>query len=174
MERDYIAERMPMFPLDFAPSRPHTPAFATFPKPPTPNVAFYGEKRSHYKKQVPQPTAGGHHILFRNPAFKRDVQDFFGNTSHGKGTQNTDKHITGYFDDADVAPVYKAEDDDLAVWKERIEAGTEVKDNGEAGKEKCAEHVLTDNFHQEVPQYGRFENEIEDASEAGGVWSVSG
>jgi hypothetical protein len=172
MERDCVAERMPMLPFDFNPPAPATPASATFSKPPTPNVAFFGEKRSTHKKQPLQPGNGGYDILFRDPAFKRDVQDFFGINSHSNGTQNIGGQSTNYYGLADVAPVYKAKDDDLAVWKKRIEAGVEVKDeeaqcNPEKGK--SAEQFLRDTIHQEILEYGLFEDESEGASETSGV-----
>ena len=165
MDCDYVAERMQMVPFDFNSPAPSTPTSATFSKPPTPNVAFYGEKRSHHKKQSFHPSNGADQVFFRDPAFKRDVQDFFGITSHGKGTQNIGGNIMKYYGIADIAPVYKAKDDDLAVWKKRIEAGAEVKDNKaqcNTEKDKSAEHVLRDNIHQEILQYGLFEDESED------------
>jgi hypothetical protein len=177
MECDYVAERMSMLPFDFNSPAPPTPAPATPSKPPTPNVAFFGEKRSNHKKQPFQPTKNGYDTVFRDPAFQRDVQDFFDTTSHSKGTQVPGEQATEYYDIADVAPVYKAKDDDLAVWKKRLETGAEVKDSdaqGEAEKEKSAEHVLRDKQYQECLEYGLFDGLSEDASETSGVCGVSG
>jgi hypothetical protein len=177
MEQDDVAERVKMLPFDFNASAPSTPASATFSQSPVPNVALFGEKRSHHKKQPPRPADDGYGVFFRDPAFQRDVQEFFGVTSHGEDTRNTDRRITGYFDNTDVAPVYKAKDDDLAIWKKRIEAGNGMKGDdaqSNAEKDKSAEHVLRENIHQDVLQYGLFEDLSEDASKASGLWGVSG
>ena len=165
MDRDYLAERIQISPFDLNPSAPATPASVTFSKPPSPSVAFFGETRSHQKKQALQPSNNGHDILFRGPAFKRDVQDFFGITGHGQSAENIGGQSTKHYSMADVAPVYRAEDDDLAVWKKHIEAGTEVKEdeaqrNAERGK--SAEQVMRDNIHQEILHHGVFDDSSED------------
>jgi hypothetical protein len=128
MARDYTTERMQMLPFDFHPSMPPTPASGNFPKLPTLNVAFFSEKRFANKK--PSGLANGvGAVFFCEPNFKRNIQELFSVISHSGSRQNTSEHTTVYCDCTETASAYNAKDDDLAVWKKRIETDTRVKDS---------------------------------------------
>lgn len=56
---------------------------------------------------------------FTDETFRRDIDNFFfpADTNHTAPVQ----------DDSELAPPYFARDNDLAVWKKRVEDGGEVK-----------------------------------------------
>lgn len=75
-------------------------------------------------------------ILFTDPSFKLDICNFFGVTGH----RNSDdiRYMGAYTamvcDRSELAPTYNAKDDDLHVWKKRIESDSKVKDNNILGE----------------------------------------
>lgn len=101
------------------------------------------EKRSTENQPFKNARSGGY-VLHQDPAFRRDVQDFFGHT------WSAVEPTTKYYNQADVPPVYKAADDDLAVWRAGFKVEGGVKDGGKDDKsdrvksaeDKSREYVL--------------------------------
>lgn len=97
-------------------------------------------------------------VFFTDTTFKRDVRDFFGFTvydhndhnNHNNSSYNNPKRIKRVptlksIPDYSAAPVYKAADDDLAVWKKRIEAEDRMKSNNIQSN--------TDRFKSQADEY---------------------
>jgi hypothetical protein len=175
MQRDFIANNLPMSSFNFNPSIPPAPVAANFlqsnltskaslrfnpstPSAPAPsrlsqpgrtptaffksniaiplaptsantsqpnaqNIAIPGKKQLTTDQLLRNPRSAGF-VLHQDPAFRRDVHEFFGHTWPA-GKPNTD-----YYDQTDIPSVYKAADDDLAVWKAGVECVGGVKDGG--------------------------------------------
>ncbi|KAI4913402.1 uncharacterized protein J4E92_009751 [Alternaria infectoria] len=101
---------------------PPTPTSAASRKGSTANVAFQGQKKATATQPLKSDWFGGY-VLHQDPAFRRDVFEFFGHTV-------PDKPDPKHHDQSDVSSVYKAADDDLAVWRAGSGAEGEVKDDG--------------------------------------------
>ncbi|KAI4611644.1 uncharacterized protein J4E87_010494 [Alternaria ethzedia] len=102
---------------------PPTPTSVASKKRSAANVAFQGQKQATATQPLKSDWFGGY-VLHQDPAFRRDVFEFFGHTV-------PDKPDPKYHDQSDVSSVYKAADDDLAVWRAGSGAEGEVKDGGQ-------------------------------------------
>ncbi|KAF1849703.1 uncharacterized protein K460DRAFT_349865 [Cucurbitaria berberidis CBS 394.84] len=135
----HTADYRSKLPLDFNRStRPPMPSSATSSSQPRmSNIAFMGSRQAVNAK----PSAlnnGVDPIFFTDPAFKRDVQDFFGISTQRSGTRD---HTTRHYNQNELVLPYNAKEDDLNVWKKRVEAGYEVKDKDAEGASKRGERV---------------------------------
>jgi hypothetical protein len=121
----------PMASFSFDHSKPlkQQPISANFSLPSAASVAFSGETRRITVEPLKSAYSGGF-VLHQDPAFRQDVQEFFGH-KHTVG-----KSETNYYSQKDVPPVYKAADDDLAVWRADGGAGNV---GNESGGEGCVE-----------------------------------
>jgi hypothetical protein len=122
MQRDFTPDWTPMTPSSFNGYIPPTPTSVASPKYPAPNIAFYGEKQPTIDQPLKSAYSGGY-VLHQDPAFRRDVYEFFGHAWPDR--PNPEHH-----DQGDVPTVYKAADDDLAVWRAGAGVEGEVKDSG--------------------------------------------
>ncbi|KAI4675974.1 uncharacterized protein J4E84_009773 [Alternaria hordeiaustralica] len=102
---------------------PPTPTPVASKKRSAANVAFQGQKQATATQPLKSDWVGGY-VLHQDPAFRRDVFEFFGHTV-------PDKPDPKHHDQSDVSSVYKAADDDLAVWRAGAGAEGEVKDGGQ-------------------------------------------
>ncbi|CAG5137984.1 uncharacterized protein ALTATR162_LOCUS264 [Alternaria atra] len=128
MQRDFTPIHKPMVSFGFDPSVPLTqkPVSANFSLPSPASVAFSGKKRSTTVQPLKSAYSSGY-VLHQDPAFRRDVQEFFGRE------WPTSESITKHYSQTDVPPVYKAAEDDLAVWRAGSKAGGGMKDGGKEG-----------------------------------------
>ena len=102
---------------------PPTPTSVASKKGSAANVAFHGQKQATATQPLKSDWFGGY-VLHQDPAFRRDVFEFF---EHAV----PDKPDSKNHDQSDVSSVYKAADDDLAVWRAGSGAEREVKDGSE-------------------------------------------
>jgi len=102
---------------------PPTPTSVASRKRSTANVAFQGQKQATATQPLKSDWFGGY-VLHQDPAFRRDVFEFFGHAV-------PDKPDPKHHDQSDVSSVYKAADDDLAVWRAGSGAESEAKDGGQ-------------------------------------------
>jgi hypothetical protein len=119
--------RTPTASLQSSPAIPLAPTSANNSQPNARNIAFPGKKKLTMEQLLRNPRSAGF-VLHQDPAFRRDVHEFFGHTWPA-GKPNTD-----YYDQTDVPSVYKAADDDLAVWKASVECVGGMKDSDEEDK----------------------------------------
>jgi hypothetical protein len=114
--------------FSFDPSKPlrQLPVSANFSLPPADSVAFSGEKRRITVEPLKSAYSGGF-VLHQDPAFRQDVQEFFGHK------YPVGKSETKYYSQKDVPPVYKAANDDLGVWRADGEAENVGNDSGGEG-----------------------------------------
>ena len=105
---------------------PPTPTSVASKKRSAANVAFHGQKQIIATQPLKSDWFGGY-VLHQDPAFRRDVFEFFGHAV-------PDKPDPKHHDQSDVSSVYKAADDDLAVWRAGAGAEGEVKDGGQEGQ----------------------------------------
>jgi len=101
---------------------PPTPTPVASRKRSAANVAFQGQKQATATQPLKSDWFGGY-VLHQDPAFRRDVFEFFGHAV-------PDKPDPKHHDQSDVSSVCKAADDDLAVWRAGSGAEREVKDDG--------------------------------------------
>ncbi|KAI4911159.1 hypothetical protein J4E85_011297 [Alternaria conjuncta] len=104
---------------------PPTPTPVASKKRSAANVAFQGQTQATATQPLKSDWFGGY-VLHQDPAFRRDVFEFFGHAV-------PDKPDPKHHDQSDVSSVYKAADDDLAVWRAGSGAEGGVKDSGEKG-----------------------------------------
>ncbi|KAI4641292.1 hypothetical protein J4E93_008171 [Alternaria ventricosa] len=104
---------------------PPTPTSVASRKRSAANVAFQGQKQATATPPLKSDWFGGY-VLHQDPAFRRDVFELFGHAV-------PDKPDPKHHDQSDVSSVYKAADDDLAVWRAGSGGEGEVKDSGEKG-----------------------------------------
>lgn len=123
------APPMASFSFDYSKPLKQQPVSANFSLPSADSVAFSGEERCITVEPLKSAYSGGF-VLHQDPAFRQDIQEFFGHK------YPTGKSETKYYSQKDVPPVYKAADDDLAVW--RADGGTENVGN-DSGGEGCLE-----------------------------------
>ncbi|EDU46742.1 hypothetical protein PtrSN002B_002800 [Pyrenophora tritici-repentis] len=88
-----------------------------------------------------EPANKNDHVFFSDPVFKLDVQNFFGVSSPSNniiydGTQFRRTQSQRVLAQPRSAPPYKAADDDLAVWKKRLEVEHGVKGSQAQGNTK--------------------------------------
>ncbi|KAI4906689.1 hypothetical protein J4E90_010377 [Alternaria incomplexa] len=105
---------------------PPTPTSVASRKRSAANVAFQGQKQVTATQPLKSDWFGGY-VLHQDPAFRRDVFEFFGHAV-------PDKPDPKHHDQSDVSSVYKAADDDLAVWRAGSGAEGEAKDSGQEGQ----------------------------------------
>ncbi|EUC29176.1 hypothetical protein COCCADRAFT_8582 [Bipolaris zeicola 26-R-13] len=84
------------------------------PNRPRSNVAttIRNQPRSH---QASQSTPRYDTVMFIDPNFKCDVQEFFGFAGHPRITDTS-------YHEFDSVPIYKPDVDDLAFWRKKVEA----------------------------------------------------
>ncbi|KAF5847023.1 hypothetical protein GGP41_003331 [Bipolaris sorokiniana] len=90
------------------------PAPAPAPNRPRSNVATAIQNQPHIQQAL-QSTLSHGDVIFIDPNFKRDVQDFFGLPGRPRIT-NTSYH------EFDSVPHYEPGIDDLALWNKKVEA----------------------------------------------------
>ncbi|CAN9191217.1 unnamed protein product [Alternaria alternata] len=120
------APPMASFSFDYSKPLKQLPVSANFSLPSADSVAFSGEKRRITVEPLKSAYSGGF-VLHQDPAFRQDVQEFFGHK------YPVGKSETKYYSQKDVPPVYKAADDDLAVWRADGAAGNVGNDSGGEG-----------------------------------------
>ncbi|KAI4605603.1 hypothetical protein J4E83_010495 [Alternaria metachromatica] len=112
---------------------PPTPTSVASKKRSAANVAFQGQKQATATQPLKSDWFGGY-VLHQDPAFRRDVFEFFGH-------EVPDKPDPKHHDQSDVSSVYKAADDDLAVWRAGAGAEGEVKDGAQEGQKDMIKSV---------------------------------
>ncbi|KAL1797112.1 hypothetical protein ACET3X_003718 [Alternaria dauci] len=186
MQRSYARSQAPMAPFGFDPPKP--PAFAStnIYKPPAPRMASFSYDYS--KKFTEQPASANfslpsaasvafssekHHItvepfrtayssgfaLHQDPAFKQDIREFFG---HAYPVGQLERNC---FSQYDVPPVYKAADDDLAVWRTDGGAEDAAKKSGGKGFVKNKLKSLEDKGREDLLESMRHKLFKEDAQD---------
>ncbi|KAI4941221.1 hypothetical protein J4E91_010911 [Alternaria rosae] len=125
MQRTFNPSLTPMPSPSLSSYIPPTPTSVASRKRSAANVAFHGEKQAPATQPLKSGWFGGY-VLHQDPAFRRDVFEFFG---HAVPDKPDPKHHY----QSDVSSVYKAADDDLAVWNAGSGAEGEVKDGGAEG-----------------------------------------
>jgi len=105
---------------------PPTPTPVASRKRSAANVASHGQKKATATQPLKSDWFGGC-VLHQDPAFRRDVFEFFGHAV-------PDNADSKNHDQSDVSSVYKAADDDLAVWRAGAGAEGEVKDGAQEGQ----------------------------------------
>lgn len=123
------APPMASFSFDYSKPLKQQPVSANFSLPSAASVAFSGETCRITVEPLKSAYSGGF-VLHQDPAFRQDIQELFGH-KYPAG-----KSETKYYSQKDVPPVYKAADDDLAVW--RADGGAENVGN-DSGGEGCLE-----------------------------------
>ncbi|EUC41762.1 hypothetical protein COCMIDRAFT_8560 [Bipolaris oryzae ATCC 44560] len=93
------------------------PAPAPVPNRPRSNVATATRHHPH-SQQAPQSTPSHGIVMFIDPNFKRDVQDFFGLPGRPRLTAIS-------YHEFDSVPHYEPGIDDLALWRKKVEAEIE-------------------------------------------------
>jgi hypothetical protein len=117
---------MASFSFDYSKPLKQQPVSANFSLPFADSVAFSGEERRITVEPLKSAYSGGF-VLHQDPAFRQDVQEFFGHK------YPVGKSETKYYSQKDVSPIYKAADDDLAVWRADRAAGNVGNDSGGEG-----------------------------------------
>ena len=112
---------------------PPTPTSVASKKRSAANVAFNGQKKATATQPLKSDWFGGY-VLHQDPAFRRDVFEFFGHAV-------PDKPDPKRHDQSDVSSAYKAADDDLAVWRAGSGAEREVKDGAQEGQKDMIKSV---------------------------------
>ncbi|CAE7194240.1 hypothetical protein P3342_009604 [Pyrenophora teres f. teres] len=122
-------------------ARNHTNDRVSMPPPTVKNPAHPTQTGPTYRK-IERPT-NTEAVLFSDPIFKLDVQNFFGftNSSNNNNNMNNGAQINRTRSQRALAeprsaPPYRAADDDLAVWRKRLEVEHGVKDDQAQGDTK--------------------------------------
>ncbi|RMZ66102.1 hypothetical protein GMOD_00005171 [Pyrenophora seminiperda CCB06] len=126
--------RVPTLRSNFKPQVDPTLTGSPYNRGPTPNVTFNGLKPSYQQKSQqyqylssPFKTGASDAVMFTDPILKHDVESYFSypsqesyNTNSTARAQYPPKQRSN-MSDYSGAPLYKAADDDLTVFKRRVE-----------------------------------------------------
>ena len=144
MQRNKPVPYAPMVPSNLNPSRQPRTSLATFPQQrQRPNVPLSNETHTRNKPTAtpPKDTAP---VLFTDPEFQRDVLEFFTQTNYSVNGQYATQGVRGqpseYLGCTELTPTYRAGDDDLKVWKKRMEdegkaSESHMRGEGDKGRE---------------------------------------
>ncbi|KAH7357629.1 hypothetical protein BKA66DRAFT_574267 [Pyrenochaeta sp. MPI-SDFR-AT-0127] len=137
-------EHTPLPYSDFNPYLPLTPASTTLqPQPISPHIALFAPPRIN--KKAPSPLQNRENpVFFTDPTFKQDVQNFFGNTYYSNDTyhdNDTSQQTTSYHDYNALILPYKANQDDLKVWKEGVGNDKGVENDYAKGEPEYGQRV---------------------------------